>query len=70
MQKRGEARYVEPGALAAFGACDSPAQLIEIVVAALGSSDPLTVWVRRGAATQLCSAYDSSVCDSVIWWPT
>lgn len=65
--RRGSAGYVEPGALAVFGSCDSPVQLIEVFASA-GERDPLTIWFRRGSGG-IDVEHEVDVSNNVVWWP-
>lgn len=52
-----------------FGACNSPAQLVEVVIEAFSGDDPLTIWVRRGAGPLLGTEINDYLSNHVTWWP-
>lgn len=69
MLNRDDASYIEPGAMITFGACNSPAQLVEVVIEAFSGDDPLTIWVRRDAGPLLGTEVNDDLSNHVTWWP-
>lgn len=69
MLNRGDVSYIEPGAMITFGACNSPAQLVEVVIEAFSGDDPLMIWVRRDAGPLLGTEINDDLSNHVTWWP-
>lgn len=65
---RGKVGYLEPGALAVFGAADCNVQVIEII-ASTNARMPLTVWVRCCGGNSVDPETDQDISNNVVWWP-